>query len=91
MTMTNFRNAVAEGIADRGPPLTKKQVRSVILAVWDAITATVLTEGKLSVHNFGTFRLVRRPARWNRNPKTGAKLRKKADATIKLRCRVPLK
>jgi nucleoid DNA-binding protein len=61
---------MAKAIADE-MDLTQGQVREVVQRVFDGITATLVTEGRIELRNFGIFGVKKRKARKARNPRTG--------------------
>ncbi len=50
--------------------LTQMQTKEIVQLTFDAIIATLLTEGRIELRNFGVFEVKRRKARRARNPRT---------------------
>ena len=51
--------------------LTQSQVGEVVQRVFDGITETLVTEGRIELRNFGIFGVKKRKSRKARNPRTG--------------------
>jgi nucleoid DNA-binding protein len=51
--------------------LTRGQAGEVVQRVFDGITDTLLSEGRIELRNFGVFEVRRRKPRRARNPRTG--------------------
>ncbi|MDZ7619249.1 MAG: HU family DNA-binding protein [Patescibacteria group bacterium] len=51
--------------------LSHSQAKSVVQMLFDAITDTLATDGRIELRNFGVFEVKRRAPRKARNPKTG--------------------
>ena len=64
---------IIKNIADR-IGLTQVQTRKVVQGTFDAITDTLIREGKIQLRNFGVFEVKRRAPRKARNPRTGEKV-----------------
>lgn len=54
--------------------LTQLKTKDIVQRTLDAITATLVTEGRIELRNFGVFEVKRRAPRKARNPRTGAKV-----------------
>ena len=67
---TNFtREDVAESLhSDFG--LTKKDCISFVNDIIDIIIDGLQTKGYVKIHNFGSFRVIKKKSRMGRNPKT---------------------
>ena len=52
--------------------ISKKQAKDAVALIFDSIAKGMVSEGKVTVVDFGSFMAVRKPARTARNPKTGA-------------------
>jgi nucleoid DNA-binding protein len=61
---------MARAIADE-TGLTQGQAREVIQRIFDGITKTLLSEGRIELRNFGVFEVRERKPRRARNPRTG--------------------
>jgi nucleoid DNA-binding protein len=51
--------------------LTQLKTTEIVQKVLDAITTTVVEEGRVEIRNFGVFEVKQRKPRKARNPKTG--------------------
>lgn len=54
--------------------LSKGEVSSVVSALFDVVTDTVLAKEDVTIQNFGKWSVVTKKARKGRNPKTGDEL-----------------
>ena len=54
--------------------LTQLKTKDIVQRTLDAIIATLVTEGRIELRNFGVFEVKRRAPRKARNPRTGAKV-----------------
>jgi nucleoid DNA-binding protein len=54
--------------------LTQLKTKDIVQRTLDAITETLVTEGRIELRNFGVFEVKRRAPRKARNPRTGAKV-----------------
>jgi integration host factor subunit beta len=54
--------------------LTQLKTKDIVQRTLDAITATLVEEGRIELRNFGVFEVKRRAPRKARNPRTGAKV-----------------
>lgn len=50
---------------------TQKETREVVESVLEAMAETLAEGEEVNIHGFGKFKVVERPARQGRNPKTG--------------------
>ena len=66
MTKRDIVNAIAEKTG-----LTQVHAGEVVQLLFDGITKTLLTEGRIELRNFGVFQVKQRKPRKGRNPKTG--------------------
>lgn len=71
--MNNHNNFTREDVAeslhtDFG--LTKKDCISFVNDIIDIIVDGLKTEGYVKIHNFGSFKVIRKKSRIGRNPKT---------------------
>ncbi len=69
-------------IARSNDELTKKQVTSIVDAVFDTMAGAIRKEGTFAYPGFGTFRVRKRKARTGRNPQTGETMKIKASKTV---------
>lgn len=51
--------------------LPKPEAAKLVQATFDALTDSLLADGRVELRNFGIFQIKRREARLGRNPKTG--------------------
>ncbi len=54
--------------------LTQLKTKDIVQRTLDAITQTLVEEGRIELRNFGVFEVKRRAPRKARNPRTGAKV-----------------
>jgi len=54
--------------------LTQLKTKDIVQRTLDAIIATLVSEGRIELRNFGVFEVKRRAPRKARNPRTGAKV-----------------
>ncbi len=66
MTKKEMAKAIAE---ETGIP--QVQATAIVQRVFDRITETLLSEGRIELRNFGVFEVRRRKSRRARNPRTG--------------------
>jgi nucleoid DNA-binding protein len=66
MTKKDMAKAIAE---DMG--ITQTQAQEIIQRVFDGITETLRSEGRIELRNFGVFEVRERRPRTARNPRTG--------------------
>ncbi len=64
---------------------TKKQAQAAVDALFETIMSTLGKGEEVAITGFGTFRVINRPAREVRNPKTGEKMMAKASIKPKFR------
>ena len=69
----------------------KKQAATIVDAVFETITKTLVKGDEVAVSGFGTFKVVDRAARMGVNPKTGEKIQIKASRKLKFRAAKVLK
>jgi nucleoid DNA-binding protein len=67
------KNDIAEKIA-RECGVDQQDALRAVQRVFDAITDTLVTEGRIELRNFGVFETKRRRPRQARNPRTGEKV-----------------
>ena len=73
---------IARKIADE-LGLQQQLVRQVVQMVFDAITETLATEGRIELRNFGVFEVQKRKPRTARNPRTGERVAVPERVTVK--------
>ncbi|TET10550.1 HU family DNA-binding protein [Candidatus Aerophobetes bacterium] len=73
---------LVEKVADE-VGLTKKDTRKVVDAVTQTITEALSGGEKITLVNFGTFRVRNRKSRKGRNPQTGEKIQIPAKKVVK--------
>jgi integration host factor subunit beta len=66
MTKKDMAKAIADEMG-----LSQGQAGAIIQRVFDGITATLLSEGRIELRNFGVFEVKKRKPRRARNPRTG--------------------
>ncbi|MBG0776460.1 MAG: HU family DNA-binding protein [Desulfovibrionaceae bacterium] len=71
-------------IADKAN-LTKANAERALNAFLEAVEATLVKEGKLTLTGFGTFLVETRKERKGRNPRTGAEITIPASKVVKFR------
>ena len=69
----------------------KKQAATIVDAVFETITKTLVKGDEVAVSGFGTFKVVDRAARMGVNTKTGEKIQIKASRKLKFRAAKVLK
>jgi DNA-binding protein HU-beta len=78
MTKAELLDTIAKANKD----LTKKQVSTVVDAVFMSVGAAIKKDGQFSYPGFGTFKVRKRKAREGRNPQTGETIKIKASKTV---------
>lgn len=61
-----------EAVAERYPQFSPHKIKTIVDAVFAAMTQALATGERIEVRRFGSFSLKSRTARTARNPKTGA-------------------
>lgn len=69
MTKKEIVKKISEDIG-----LTQLKTKDIVQRTLDAIIATLVTEGRIELRNFGVFEVKRRAPRKARNPRTGDKV-----------------
>ena len=64
-----------ETIGGKHPDLSKKQVASLVDAVFDTVSGAIRSKGRVSYPGFGSFELRTLKERTGRNPQTGEAIR----------------
>ncbi len=80
MTKKDMARAIAEETG-----LTQTQAQEVIQRVFDGITETLLSQGRIELRNFGVFEVKRRKPRRARNPRTGDPVKVPAKLVVTFR------
>jgi DNA-binding protein HU-beta len=65
--------------------ITKANAERALNAFLEAVEATLVSDGKLTLTGFGTFLVEERQARTGRNPRTGAEIKIPASKVVKFR------
>lgn len=65
------KSELLDAIAKTNPEMTKKQISSVVDAVFATTAGALSKDGSIVIPGFGTFAVRKRAARSGRNPKTG--------------------
>jgi DNA-binding protein HU-beta len=81
MTKAELIKAVAES-KSLSQDLSQKTVQAVIDETFEQLKKAVKKDERFSVPGFGTFNKKKRAARTGRNPKTGEKIKIKAQTTV---------
>lgn len=69
MTRKDLVRSVADGL-----DVDQKQAQTIVQRVLDTVLATLATQGRVELRNFGVFEVKRRAARKAHNPRTGEKV-----------------
>lgn len=77
-------------IADKND-MTKKKAKEVFDSIFDEIADVLDNDDKLTVRNFGTFKVSQRSARKGRNPQTGEEIQIPARKVAKFKASKSLK
>ncbi len=64
---------------------SKRQAKEIVEGIFESITNSLAKGEEVAIPGFGTFRVVKRPAREARNPRTGEKIRVPAKVVPKFR------
>lgn len=64
------KKEIVKTISERAN-LTQLKTKEIVQWTFDAIIATLVTEGRIELRNFGVFEVRQRKARKARNPRTG--------------------
>ena len=67
-----IKSELISRIAEQNPHLFAKDVEKIVNAIFDAITASLVSRERVELRGFGIFTVKIRSARPGRNPKTGA-------------------
>lgn len=77
MTKQNIIQTVSERL-----DLPKPQAAKLVQATFDALTDSLVRDGRVELRNFGVFQIKRREARMGRNPKTGEQVQVAPRSTV---------
>jgi integration host factor subunit beta len=77
MTKKEMAKAIAE---ETGIP--QVQAAAIVQRIFDGITETLLSEGRLELRNFGVFEVKERKPRRARNPRTGGPVKVPAKLVV---------
>jgi len=66
MTKKDIVRSIAEKLN-----ITQLRTKDIVQCVFDCVTETLVTEGRIELRNFGVFEVRKRAARKARNPRTG--------------------
>ncbi|MCL4456775.1 MAG: integration host factor subunit beta [Nitrospirae bacterium] len=68
------RSDLIEMVTERVEGLTKKQVETIVSAIFEGMKDALSQGQKIEIRGFGNFRLKQRNAKTARNPRTGEKV-----------------
>jgi integration host factor subunit beta len=72
---------IAKAIAEE-TGITQIQAIEIMQQVFDAITETLVQEGRIELRNFGVFEVKKRKPRTARNPRTGEEVKVPAKLVV---------
>lgn len=84
------RSVLIEKVTERLEGLTKKQVETIINAIFDGMKDALARGEKIEIRGFGNFRLKQRNAKTARNPRTGEKVQVPAKQVLHFKVGRPL-
>ena len=64
------KKEIVKAISER-TGLTQLKTKEIVQQTFDAITAALITNGRIELRNFGVFEVKKRKQRKARNPRTG--------------------
>lgn len=67
-----IKSELVTRMADKNPHLTRSDLESVVNVIFEEISDTLSSGGRVEIRGFGSFSVKSRPARIGRNPRTGA-------------------
>jgi integration host factor subunit beta len=67
-----IKSELISALAEENPHLTQKDVERVVGVIFERVSSTLESGGRVELRGFGAFSVRSRPARPGRNPKTGA-------------------
>lgn len=65
------KSQLIDAISRRAPHVPRREVESIVNAVFDAMNESLQRGERIEIRGFGSFGVKTRPARQGRNPKTG--------------------
>ena len=65
------KSDLIEAVAQKLPNLTSRDVEAVVNVIFDSMSDSLRTGGRIEIRGFGSFEVRVRGARKGRNPKTG--------------------
>lgn len=65
------KSQLIDAISARAPHVPRREVESIVNAVFDAMNESLRRGERIEIRGFGSFGVKTRPARQGRNPKTG--------------------
>ncbi|NDC23378.1 MAG: integration host factor subunit beta [Proteobacteria bacterium] len=80
----NTKRDMAERIAEKCG-ITGLQAKAIVQHTLDELMATLVSEGRIELRNFGVFNVVESKARKARNPRTGETVMIEARKTVKFK------
>lgn len=69
------KSQLIDAIAARAPRVPRREVESIVNAVFDAMNEALQRGERIEIRGFGSFGVKTRPARQGRNPKTGEQVK----------------
>lgn len=88
------KRELASRLQEKCPEFDQRQIQRVLIALFDpesgVVVGCLVEEGELMFPRFGKFRLVRKPARQGRNPRTGETVMLEGRATVKFKASLTL-
>lgn len=79
-------NAYLAGkVRDAAPELSQEKALAIVRGVMRGIQVSLESRGEVRLSGVGTIRVVERPARTRRNPKTGASVNLQANKVARFR------
>lgn len=70
-------------LVSEGAGITKKSAGEAVNALFEAITSALEKGDSIALIGFGSFKVIERPAREGRNPRTGEKIKIPASKVAK--------
>lgn len=68
------KSQLVEQIVRRAPHLPRRVVEAVVSSIFDSMTDTLRSGGRVEIRGFGSFSVRERRPREGRNPKTGIRV-----------------
>ena len=66
-----IKSELVQAIATRNPHLYRRDVETIVNAIFDEITGALCDSNRVELRGFGAFSVKHRPPRSGRNPRTG--------------------